>query len=351
MKVLCKFCGAKFHSPTKSVECNSCGSTDEHDFIFTENDKPVIPASQMVYEVKYSTQYSSTSKPTITQEEVTQNKLNYMQKNEKGYYNDLEIIRELGMTDTTWLETWYNIGLSNHWIPGAWDPAFTIGSFSECKTFEYLLRRLKGGGWCLGQAFYYKNLCFINQSPGGDEWLVIKDDVDFESYSAGAVINRNLFDFVKDIYRYLATPTDKLRNYEYMSGFVCPEEIEIDGVVYIDEVRIAEERLANYFAIVNKLDIEQHDKMLNRARMIKGKHKQFVRYLQSKGFTVKGIHVFKVYKAEDLKWVSDGLDKTAHAWAVQDYKVDGNRVEVQYELKEFIQDMSLDYNWEVVYND
>ncbi|MDE5051766.1 hypothetical protein NDK25_04980 [Niallia taxi] len=102
--------------------------------------------------------------------------------------------------------------MNNHWIPLAYDPPFTMDSFSEYKTLENLLTKLQGGCWALGTAFYYKNLCFIQQVGGGDEWLIIKEDKSFESYSSGAVLNRDTFKFVKDIYRYLNTPTSEIRN-------------------------------------------------------------------------------------------------------------------------------------------
>lgn len=232
MKVLCVFCGANFHSATKETECNSCGMTDIDNFIFSENEKPIIPESQMMYLVSYN--YLGREETA----EVTEKRLTYMREYSKKYpeyFADLKIVKELGMTDTTWLAKWYEIGINNHWIAGAWDPQFTIGSFSECKTLEYLITKLQGGGWCLGQAFYYKNLCFIQQVNGGDEWMVIKEDKDFESYSCGAVLRRDKFKFIKDIYRYLNTPTSQIQTWDYVD---VPDVIEIDGIVYREEVGV-----------------------------------------------------------------------------------------------------------------
>jgi hypothetical protein len=49
------------------------------------------------------------------------------------------------------------------------------------------------GYWCLGQGFYYRNLCFINQIDGGDEWLTIKDDYAFESITFARIIGDGEF--------------------------------------------------------------------------------------------------------------------------------------------------------------
>jgi hypothetical protein len=46
----------------------------------------------------------------------------------------------------------------------------------------------------LGQAFFLGDLCFIQQVGGGDEWLVIKENVAFESVSAGTMIEQGTFD-------------------------------------------------------------------------------------------------------------------------------------------------------------
>lgn len=33
---------------------------------------------------------------------------------------------------------------------------------------------LSAGRWCIGQSFYYLDLCLVNQADGGDDWIVIK---------------------------------------------------------------------------------------------------------------------------------------------------------------------------------
>ena len=63
----------------------------------------------------------------------------------------------------------------------------------KCESLEQLEDYFRQGNWCLGQGFYYQNLCFINQINGGDEWLTIKDDYDFESVTFGRMIERGEF--------------------------------------------------------------------------------------------------------------------------------------------------------------
>jgi len=84
--------------------------------------------------------------------------------------------------------TWLAIGSANRWIQRACDPPFTGASFVACTDAAELAERLSRGNWCLGQAFFLGELCFIQQVGGGDEWLVIKQNVAFESASCGTMI-------------------------------------------------------------------------------------------------------------------------------------------------------------------
>jgi hypothetical protein len=92
------------------------------------------------------------------------------------------------------LNTWLKIGKKNVWIKEAYDPDFNLKSFSECTTINELVENFTDKCWCLGQAFYYQNICFIQQVDGGDEWLVIKDDYAFESWSCDLMIKRDIFE-------------------------------------------------------------------------------------------------------------------------------------------------------------
>ncbi|QPH40615.1 hypothetical protein [Pedobacter endophyticus] len=90
-------------------------------------------------------------------------------------------------------KAWYKIGSQNYWIAKTDDPVFTEGSIATCQTIESLQKEIGSGNWCLGQGFSFKNLCFINQIDGGDEWLTIKDDYCFESITFGHFIKSGKF--------------------------------------------------------------------------------------------------------------------------------------------------------------
>jgi hypothetical protein len=90
--------------------------------------------------------------------------------------------------------TWLAIGEANRWIRRACDPPFTRTSFVACADATDLAARLAHGNWCLGQAFFLGDLCFIQQVGGGDEWLVIKQNVAFESASCAHMIAGGTFD-------------------------------------------------------------------------------------------------------------------------------------------------------------
>ena len=87
-----------------------------------------------------------------------------------------------------WIADWIRLGKQNPWIREAVDPRFNTRSFHQCNDDGELLDKFAHGNWCLGQAFYVGELCFIQQVNGGDEWLTIKQDVPFESISFGRII-------------------------------------------------------------------------------------------------------------------------------------------------------------------
>jgi len=96
-------------------------------------------------------------------------------------------------TERQLLDIWETIGKQNIWIAEAHDPPFEKTMLDKCYTPEELQSKLAHDNWCLGQGFYYQNLCFINQSDGGDEWLTIKDNYDFESISFMRIIKHGKF--------------------------------------------------------------------------------------------------------------------------------------------------------------
>lgn len=92
------------------------------------------------------------------------------------------------------LPVWEAIGKNNYWIAKANDPAFDYKLLKKVYDLNQLEMLFHYGNWCLGQGFYYRNLCFINQIDGGDEWLTIKDDYAFESITFAGIIGDGHFE-------------------------------------------------------------------------------------------------------------------------------------------------------------
>jgi len=94
-----------------------------------------------------------------------------------------DMVNNMSTETINLIKEWIKIGNHNIWISEAEDPSFSINPCDECKSWEEIIEKLNQGNWCNGQAFYYKNFCFINQVNGGDEWLVIRGNIAFESIS------------------------------------------------------------------------------------------------------------------------------------------------------------------------
>lgn len=117
-----------------------------------------------------------------------------------------------GIDEQNLIEEWLKIGKRNPWISNAYDPPFSKESFCRCETLEELYSKISKGNWCLAQAFYLGNLTFINQVDGGDEWLVIRNALPFESITARYF---SYEDFSK-FYGRIINATDKmLKELEY----------------------------------------------------------------------------------------------------------------------------------------
>jgi hypothetical protein len=104
---------------------------------------------------------------------------------------EVRVVPEL---DDELRQTWYQLGQSNPWIKTADDPPFTPDSFVGCYSTGELAERLGHGNWCIGTAFYYRDLCFINQVEGGDEWLTIRHGIAFESMTLNPSIEDGTFE-------------------------------------------------------------------------------------------------------------------------------------------------------------
>lgn len=107
---------------------------------------------------------------------------------------------------------WVKLGKQNPWIKRACDPRFDSNQVHEKKTISDLYDHFVHGNWCLGDAPYYQNICFINQVDGGSEYMVIRDDIPFESLSVQFYTLDKLTDFITRVQK--ATP-EQLRKLEY----------------------------------------------------------------------------------------------------------------------------------------
>jgi hypothetical protein len=67
------------------------------------------------------------------------------------------------------IATWLALGQQNRWIRRACDPPFTRQSFTACTDAAELKDQLAHGNWCLGAAFFYGDLCFIEEQAGAGE--------------------------------------------------------------------------------------------------------------------------------------------------------------------------------------
>lgn len=93
----------------------------------------------------------------------------------------------------------YKIGMKNGWCSGRFameDGDFIVEedrlnkhSVMVVDNLKDLRRFFAHGNWCLGFAVIYKNLCFMQQVNGGDEWLTIRKTAkgaeSFESITFG----------------------------------------------------------------------------------------------------------------------------------------------------------------------
>lgn len=100
------------------------------------------------------------------------------------------------------VEAWFRIGMSKPSIRKASDPPFTRDSFRNAEYTDIGLmvdRILQSPYWCVGQPFYWRNVCFIDQVEGGDEWLVIIDEEPVESFSCGRMGKEGVLDAVSHL--------------------------------------------------------------------------------------------------------------------------------------------------------
>lgn len=105
----------------------------------------------------------------------------------------IEHVRVVPALDEELREQWYRLGVSNPSVSAAIDPPFTPGSFVGCYSTDELEEQISRGNWSIGTAFYYRDLCFIQQVDGGDEWLTIRHGIAFESMTLEPYIEEGRF--------------------------------------------------------------------------------------------------------------------------------------------------------------
>jgi len=64
--------------------------------------------------------------------------------------------------------------------------------FTECKTIEELKANFLRGNWAIRQGFIFKNLAFVNQINGGDEWWTLKKFEDGETIAFESISFRHI---------------------------------------------------------------------------------------------------------------------------------------------------------------
>jgi hypothetical protein len=182
-----------------------------------------------IIEIGYFFNYGHPTGRKWETRQVTEDRLATIQKYaaEGQYYEGLQIIKDHGEQDTTWLETWEKIGLLNPWIKAALDPAFDKSMLAECKTLDYLIQMFEHGNFCVGQGFYYKDLCFINCVDGGDEWRTIRRDKPFETISCGRLIRKRGTEYFKRLVNtYLAASDEELESLEFFQKNIDNPKVE-----------------------------------------------------------------------------------------------------------------------------
>lgn len=125
----------------------------------------------------------------------------------------IEEVRVVPELDDALREQWYQLGIDNPWIKEASDPPFTRNSFVGCFSVKELEEQLGFGNWSLGTAFYYRDLCFINQINGGDEWLTIRHGIAFESITFRSYVENG--EFASLITRLLTASKEQCQRLEY----------------------------------------------------------------------------------------------------------------------------------------
>ena len=90
-------------------------------------------------------------------------------------------------------------------------------TFVEIKDISILERFFKHGNWSIRQGVVYKDLAFVNQVNGGDEWCTFKNTnkgwIDFESITFRTIIERG--EFTEFIQRMIDATLSQCKSLDY----------------------------------------------------------------------------------------------------------------------------------------
>lgn len=125
------------------------------------------------------------------------------------------------------LQRCYEAGMKNGWASGKFahaDGDFIVeedrlnkNSICFIDNIKELKHFFRHGNWCLGQGVIYKDLFFLQQIGGGDEWATYKitdEKIEqFESITFGLGIKRG--EFEQDIRSMRAATVEQCINLEY----------------------------------------------------------------------------------------------------------------------------------------
>ena len=86
------------------------------------------------------------------------------------------------------LDTWLRLGRENPWIRAGSDPPFGEASFALCRTAQEAARMVDRNNWTVGTGFVLADtdVCMIQQCEGKGEFLMIRGDQAFDSWTTGA---------------------------------------------------------------------------------------------------------------------------------------------------------------------
>lgn len=109
------------------------------------------------------------------------------------------------------LDVWLRIGRANSWIRAAYDPPLTEASFALCRTVDEVARMVERNNWTVGTAFVLADtdVCMIQQCDGRGEFLMIRGDQAFDSWTTGGPRGLHGQELVASLQAVVRAPLDE----------------------------------------------------------------------------------------------------------------------------------------------